>query len=388
MATPIELGQQTQLAFIQELIAGTTPSTPTGQILRWEPGTDFGADAPWISNPELRADMMVAAGNRGVLRPKGSVKGVLTYGTYDPFLAAVTGNFAWASNVVKVQAAIAGSHASVTVAAAGKTFTRPSGSYVTDGFVVGDYIQTSGFTNSGNNGTFVISAVSATVITCSTATGLVDESSSTTGKITRNLRPSFSIEKAHLANGIYLPYLGCVVDSLELTGKVNSPVEVNIGLMGLTASTEAGSSIFTGLTAANTNPLITSWAGTIKKNTVSLGTIVSWSLKADRNADAAEVCGSSSLYDIQPKAAKVTGQLEIYFDSIAQYTDFRAQNDVALQFNLGPGGSQSYTIDLTRCKFTGWGAAPKDGMITQTVQFESFVPASGTNTSLMITRLP
>lgn len=63
----------------------------------------------------------------------------------------------------------------VSVAASGETFTRSAGSFITDGFQVGDKVTWSGFVNSGNNSTFVISSLSATVMTCSTATGLVDE---------------------------------------------------------------------------------------------------------------------------------------------------------------------------------------------------------------------
>lgn len=387
MATPVELGQQTQLAFIQELILGTTPATPTGQILRWT-GMDFGAEAPYINNPELRTDMMTPAGRRGGLRGKGSIDGALSYGTYDAFLAAALGNFDWTSNVIKVQPMAAGSSTTLQIAAAGKTWTRPSGSFITDGFAVGDYITSSGFTNAANNGTFLISAISATVITCTTATGLVNEGPIAAGKVGRNVRPSFTVEKGHLANGNYLPFLGCVVESVELSGKVNDPVNIKIGLMGTSVSAAANSTLFSTLTAPNTNALITTWDGSLKKDTVAMGQVLSWNLKINRNPDAAEVCGSSSLYDIQPKSAKVTGTFELYFDGIAQYAAFVAETDIAFQLNLGGLASLGYTIDLTKCRITKWGAPPKDGMMTQMVEFESFVPNSGTNTSCKITRLP
>jgi hypothetical protein len=44
------------------------------------------------------------------------------------------------------------------------TFTRPAGSFLTDGFQVGQAINTTGFTNGANNGTFIISAVTATTM--------------------------------------------------------------------------------------------------------------------------------------------------------------------------------------------------------------------------------
>lgn len=63
----------------------------------------------------------------------------------------------------------------INVVALAKTFTRTTGSFVTDGFVAGQRVVTSGFTNAGNNGTKIISSVTATVMTMTVDTGLVNE---------------------------------------------------------------------------------------------------------------------------------------------------------------------------------------------------------------------
>jgi hypothetical protein len=63
----------------------------------------------------------------------------------------------------------------IDVVASAGTFTRAAGSFVTDGFAVGDAIITSGFANAGNNTTKVIQSVTATVITVTDPSGLVDE---------------------------------------------------------------------------------------------------------------------------------------------------------------------------------------------------------------------
>ena len=64
----------------------------------------------------------------------------------------------------------------INVVATAGTFTRTTGSYLTDGWIVGDKITTSGFTNAGNNTTKIIQTVTTTVITVTDTTGLVDES--------------------------------------------------------------------------------------------------------------------------------------------------------------------------------------------------------------------
>lgn len=304
MAT--ETGNQLQLAYIAETTFNTTPATPTGQILRWT-DCSFGADRSYLENPEMRTDRMMAAGAGGVILGKGDIGGILSYGTFDDFLAYVTGNATWSTNVVKVA----------------------------------------------------------------------------------TTRKSFTLEKGYKVNGLYYPFTGCVVDTCELNGKVNDNVGIKFGIIAAGAGTEAAATIWTGTTAANTNNLITTWQGTVKKATVSQANVVSWSLKLDNGYAEAYACGSSSLYDLQPGRLKVTGTLEVYFDSNAHYTDFRAENDVALQLNLGPGGTKSYQIDLTRCRFKSMKADPSgESFVIAKIEFESVVPTSGTNTSLMITRLP
>lgn len=63
----------------------------------------------------------------------------------------------------------------INVVAAAGTFTRVAGSFLTDGFVAGRQFASSVFTEGGNNGTFTIESVTATVITVTDNTGLVDE---------------------------------------------------------------------------------------------------------------------------------------------------------------------------------------------------------------------
>lgn len=63
----------------------------------------------------------------------------------------------------------------VTIAASGETYTRSAGSFLVDGFQVGDEVTWAGFSNSANNGPQVITTLAGTVMTCSGST-LVNES--------------------------------------------------------------------------------------------------------------------------------------------------------------------------------------------------------------------
>ena len=385
---PTEVGNLSRLAFILEPTFGAVPTTPTGQIIR-QTGFDLSAERQYIDNPELRIDGMVQAGRGGALRGKGSISGKLSYGTYDSFFAAALGNYAWNANVAKVRPIIVDTATTLTVATA-TTITRPAGDFTADGFQVGDYINTSGFVNVANNGTFIITAVVALTITCAAATWTTaGDAANANAGISLSTRPSFTMERAHLVNGIYFAFPGCVVDGFEMSGKVNNAVDVKFNILSKSVATEATTSVFTGgTTAMNTNPLMTAWDGSVKIGGTTVANVVGWDLKSTRNLDTAEVVGSSVLYDIQPKAQHVTGTMELYFADYSLYTAMRAETDLTLQLNLGPGGTLSYTVDLTRVRIKTWKSVPKDGLMTAQVEFESFAPISGTNTSLMLTRLP
>jgi hypothetical protein len=226
------------------------------------------------------------------------------------------------------------------------------------------------------------------VITCSTATGLVTEGANAAGNISLNTRPSFTMERAHLVNGLHFPYTGVVVDGFEMSGKVDEAVRIKFDLLAKSVGTESNTSVFTAISAVNSNDLITSWQGSISKDSVPLTNVTGWTIKATRNMDTAEVVGSSALYDIQPKSAKITGTLELYFSDFSLYTAMRAETDLELEFALGPGVNFSYEILLEKVRIKNWKSVPKDGLMTATVEFESFAPDSGTNTSMKITRLP
>ncbi|MBF0472766.1 MAG: hypothetical protein HQK93_03410 [Nitrospirae bacterium] len=76
----------------------------------------------------------------------------------------------------------------VTVSNGTKTFTRASGSFITDGFEVGQEVTTTNFTNSGNNATFKISALTALIMTVTkvdgTAATLTAETNTTITNLT------------------------------------------------------------------------------------------------------------------------------------------------------------------------------------------------------------
>lgn len=89
---------------------------------------------------------------------------------------------------IKKTLAINATTNTITVNDTTNTFTRTSGSFLDDGFVVGNKVTTTNFTNAGNNGTWLISALTATVMTVTTTAGgdpaLTNETNTTVTNLT------------------------------------------------------------------------------------------------------------------------------------------------------------------------------------------------------------
>jgi len=198
-------------------------------------------------------------------------------------------------------------------------------------------------------------------------------------------RKSFTFERKHSVNTLCFPFRGVVVDSFELTGKADANVECKFGLIGAVCGTESATTVWTSTTPAGAGTVLTTWDGAVKKGGSTLGTVVGWSLKGANNYQEAKVCGSPDLYDLAQGTCKITGSIELYFDSYALYTDFRAENTIALQLVIGNGVSSTYTFDLTSCKITKFGApTTADGLTSVTVEYESYTRP--TDTACKLTR--
>lgn len=105
-----------------------------------------------------------------------------------------------------------GADEDIDVVATAGTFTRTTGSYITEGFVAGHRITTSNFTNGGNNTTKTIASVTATVITVTDTTGLVDESAAGGNERVLVIGADFSSDNAtggasEAGNSIFISYI-------------------------------------------------------------------------------------------------------------------------------------------------------------------------------------
>lgn len=202
------------LSKVRESIFGVTPTSPAMKEVRALNSYSFSSAPGELESQEMKPHRQTMKTRPGNKKGEFSIPFQFGYGDFDDLLEEVTGGI-WGP-VATVTTAI-------TVAATGGTFTRATGSFLEDGFTPGLQIITSGFTSAGNNGTFVIATVTATVITVTQTNSLVDESGSgttittTADKLTiGNIHRSSTFEDRNPDADLYEQYNGCVLTGFDL----------------------------------------------------------------------------------------------------------------------------------------------------------------------------
>jgi hypothetical protein len=379
------VGSKTGLAYVPETTFGVIPTTPAMKALRAKFGAKLELKRNTFSSKEVtptRQVISMAYGNRS---GSGSLPIEFGYGSFDDFLEALMGG-TWTGNVLKVgnvnrsfliedqtseigvyeqntgvvfsglslgikpDAIVEGSFdflfkdqrgiqsilGATTLAIAATTLTRSAGSFITDGFAIGDVVVVSGAgTVAGNQTPAVITGITATVITCSGAAWTVLAA-------TANLTVS----------------LGSLVNA---TGGTNTP-----------ASTVAPFDAFT---------------GTISEGGTVIAYITGLDLKLVAAAQANNIVFNATAQSITLGVVGLTGNLSVYFVNQALKQKFLNGIGTSLQFTLGNGIAQSYTFNMGTVKYTSNSRDDQENTITESIGFTAIYDTTDAST-LKITRIP
>lgn len=374
------VGSKTGLSYVAETVFNTIPGVPSMKAVRAKFGTNFELKRDTFQTKEVDATRQVKDLRYGNKQLAGELPFELSYSAHDDFFEALLGG-TWTTNVLKVgntlrsftfeqqvseigvyeyntgccintmslsvkpNAIVEGSFgiigadqrvaqttgANIAVDSGAKTFTRISGSFITDGFKNGDKILTAGFTNAGNNGTFTITTITATVITCSGAAGLVTEASA--------------------------------------AGRT-----IGLGTLGAAS-------------AAPSNSPFDSFTGTISEGGSGIGYVTGLELSIDNQLGANFALMSDSAQQITQGVVNITGTMNVYFPDQVLKKKFINGTDTSLQFTLGSGSATSYTFNMGTVSYTSNKRDYNEGAIIENIGFQATYD-SGDASTLKITRIP
>lgn len=389
----IASGVQTILGIKKETTPGTIAGTSGAQLLRRTTATlEMTKDT--YESQEKVSHFQVTDFRHGVRRISGTIDGELSPGTYELFMAAaLRQDFA--------SGATTGAITTVTAAAGPPgTFTRSGGSFLTDGFKVGDIVRWTGWaTATGNNGrNYRITTLTATVMTVGTATtgasgGDEEVDAEAAGAsvtctvvgqksfipTASHTSDSFTIEKWYPDIAQSERFVGCRVASMRLSLPATGLATVSFGIVG--TSLETGTSVyFTSPTAATSTGLTAAVNGRIRAGGADVGVITGAELTLDLGIGGDPVVGSNTVPGLFYGRSRVNGQLTAFFENATLRDLFINETEAAIQILLTTSSATNadfLAINVNRVKFGGASKSDPDNAIVQTLPFTALLDTAG-----------
>lgn len=375
--------------YVFETTCGVTPTSPNWSPLRFTSG-NLQLTRDVLLSTELDGGRDTTSVRLGSRQAGGEISIELSPDSYDDLLEAALGG-TWVIRAGEIGL-------SITVAAAGKTFTRAAGDFTTapTSIVIGDMIQFPGLT--GNNaGTFRVTAVTTTVITCSgIADGvLIDESTVTTDiKVgdtlsVGSLRRTMSIlSNFPDDNGTddYQLTTGVEVTGFTFDISVNTLVTGTLPTLGrdltlLGATAPAGSTF----DPAITTEVFSALDSRILQDSVIIGFFTSLSITNDNNQSAQFELGSGGVAFLEKGRTNNTLSISTFFSTTELLQKFLDEVEVQLIAILA-GISGSLMFDFPTVKYTS-GSPEVAGELAIVQNLEAQATGSIGNSSLIIRRI-
>lgn len=368
---------------------GTKATNTNGKTLRRVTG-EFQLEKDTYASDEINVQQQIDDFRHGSRRASGSLSGELSGGAYEEFMAAaLRQDFAAGATTGAVIVIAADETAGVS------TFTRSTGSFVTDGFKAGDVISVSGFTDPANNGIFVVVSVVALTLTVehfdedgALVTEAEGDSVTILAKGKKSYTPtsghiddSFTIEEWYADDSISRTFLGMLVDTMSINIAPNSMATVEFGFMGKNAEDPTGSQYFTSPTAAPTEGIYSGPDGLLLINGVANRKVTSLSLSLANGVTMEPVIGSVAQGAKSRGKVNVTGSITAIFDSATIFNYFDNETEVSVTYALrSADGTEAFGIHMPRVKFGSATTDDGEKVIVLSADFQALRDVSGSTT--------
>ena len=376
-----------QVALKRELTYGTAPAASGAQLMRRAQST-IDLTKETYQSAEIRPDMQVADFRHGVRRIQGSLQGELSPKTYSDIFAAVfKREFTGGASASSLSITVAGT-------APNYTLTRAAGSYLTDGFKVGDVVRlTAGTFNTNNlNKNLLITGLTATVATVMTLNGstLTAEGpiASTTigvqGKKTYiptsgHTDVSYSME--HWFNDISQSevFTGLKFDKVGIDLPPTGMAKVSFDLMGQNMTTSA-TRYFTSPTSVTSNGIVAAVNGILLVNGTAQTVVTGLQINIDPTFSGDPVVGSNTVPNLFAGPVSVNGQFTAYFTDATLRDLFVNETESSLVVSLTTDNTATadvLTLTIPRIKLGGQQKNDGTGGIVQTFPFTALLNTNG-----------
>lgn len=370
------------VAVKKETTWGTLAGASGAKLLR-RVTADFNLTKENYESNEINPSFQTIDSRHGVRSVEGSLEAELSPGTYSDFIGSILAKDFAAGGTT--------SGASLTVAASGSfyTITRAAGSWLTDGFFVGNITRLSGAgfapANVGNNILIVgLTALVATVVLLS-GTPMVAEGPiatagmSVVGKqsyvpLTGHTDDSYSVEQYFADLSQSEVYTGLKPSSIALSLPSTGLVTASISFMGKDLTQTGTSQYFTSPTPTNTEGIFAAVSGAVIVNGQPVGLITSMNIDISRNQEAANVVGSNSAAAIFVGRVTASGSLSVYFQDAVfrDYFDNESKISIVVALTTGEGKTASaMSFTMGKVKVNSSGRQDAELGLVQSMDFQA-----------------
>lgn len=331
-------GVNKKIAYKKETTYGTLAGASGAKYLR-RVTSNFNLNKETYESNEIRQDYQTADMRHGVRSVQGSVSGELSPGSYADFFSSIV-----AKDFV---AGVSASALSYTIAASGNfwTVTRAAGSYLTDGFKVGDVVRiTAAGGNAANTGkNLLILTLTATVATVMVLNGsaLVAEGPIASATIAVQGKKTFAPLTGHTDNSFtFEEWYSDVAQSEVTTGNKVNTASISLpatgmstcqfGFMGKDLAQTGTSQYFTTPTAASSSGIFAAVNGALVVNGTPLAVLTGLNININRNMQNATVVGSNVIADTFEGRITVDGDFSAYFQDATLRDAFANESEISI----------------------------------------------------------
>jgi hypothetical protein len=303
-----------------------------------------------VATAEVRSDLQKQRDRHGMRSVAGELPAELSLGTFDDLLQAVMRS-TWSSPLTS------GSFTLTSYVQSTGVITRATGSFVGEGFRVGDTIFANSAIGVNQNIPVVLTAVGTTTATVGNRTAWVDVSGPTGVTVTRSKKLTLGTTRRYFSVEHWAPtiadsqrFIDVRVSSVSFTFERGQPIGVSFGFTGRDMQTGT-SQYFTSPTTSTSLQMTAADSLAILLGAQSL-TLTSATLTLNLNHILPEVAGSVTGPDVIEGQATVEGSVTFYVTSQAQLAAYLAETQVVLSLLFRELGTNGFIgVSATNCTF-------------------------------------
>jgi hypothetical protein len=363
---PLQSNVNVSVRYAPEVTFGTAGSS--AQALR-RVSSSLGLTKDAFTSNEVRTDQQVFDARHGVRRVAGGIQGELSTQTWDAFIeASLRGTWATGGTGSNTQ------HTSLTVS--GSAFVAGGGSFITQGFKIGDVVRLSGFTHANVGRNFRITSLTALNMgVFPTPAAMTSQATFTIAVAGRKVvtgvqKRSFTIEQNYPDSDFSELFLGCRVASMSMGLPPTGMATIGIDFQGQDGQNLAAPNapFFASPTTETTTGILAGLNGSLYIDGAASAIVTGLDFQVQNNLSSQPVVGSPIVPEIFYGRTVVTGNVSVFLENENFMNVFLNEEEIDIVAQLDAAGSTDFMcVAIHRVKFTGASktVGPDGGVIVQ-----------------------